>query len=71
VDAGSGRAHRNRDRLIMSAPTITVHLRAADGATFDITVPGPHGRSRVRIASIIATAVATTKTWDGTKWVAN
>ena len=55
----------------MTAPPLVVHLRAADGATFDLQVPAPVVRHPVvRVAEVRAFAIATVQQWDGTKWVA-
>lgn len=49
---------------------LTVNLRAADGATFDLQVPAPRvRRATVRLADVRAYSVTAVRTWDGTKWV--
>ena len=49
---------------------VTVHLAAADGATFDLTVPLPAiRRPAVRGATIAGYSVTAAWAWNGTGWV--
>lgn len=54
-----------------SPDQLTVHLTAADGATFDLLVPAPAVRRRavVRIATAVAVSVQAALVWDGTGWI--
>lgn len=51
------------------ADVLTLHLRAANGAVFDLQVPMPPVRTpRVRVAGVRAFAIASTYRWTGTSW---
>ena len=53
----------------MTAPPLVVHLRAADGAIFDLDVPAPVvRRAVVRVADVAAVAVQAVDEWDGNAW---
>jgi len=59
---------RIADVAATSAPPLVVHLRAADGATFDLELPAPAAVPRVRLADVRAYSIQSTYQWDGQAW---
>lgn len=59
--------------MTQATPQLTVHFKAADGATFDLVIPGPVvvavPKAQVRIASFLGYGVKSSYSWNGSAWV--